>query len=50
MNGPRPSDVLARVRALDAAGAYVVQGNTDIAVADFDFSAAFLARRGAGGT
>ena len=41
MNGPRPSDVLARVRALDAAGAYVVQGNTDIAVADFDFSAAF---------
>jgi putative phosphoesterase len=41
MNGPRPADVLARVRALDAAGAYVVQGNTDIAVADFDFSAAF---------
>ena len=41
MNGPRPSDVLARVRALDGAGAYVVQGNTDIAVADFDFSAAF---------
>ena len=41
MNGPRPADVLARVRALDAAGAFVVQGNTDIAVADFDFSAAF---------
>jgi putative phosphoesterase len=41
MNGPRPSEVIARVRALDAAGAYVVQGNTDIAVADFDFSAAF---------
>ena len=41
MNGPRPSEVLARVRALDAAGAYVVQGNTDIAVADFDYSAAF---------
>ena len=41
MNGPRPSDVLDRVRALDAAGAYVVQGNTDIAVADFDYSAAF---------
>jgi putative phosphoesterase len=41
MNGPRPSEVLSRVRALDAAGAYVVQGNTDIAVADFDFSAAF---------
>lgn len=41
MNGPRPSEVLARVRTLEAAGAYVVQGNTDIAVADFDFSAAF---------
>ena len=41
MNGPRPSDVLARVRALDTAGAHVVQGNTDIAVADFDYSAAF---------
>jgi putative phosphoesterase len=41
MNGPRPSEVLARVRALDAAGAYEVQGNTDIAVADFDYSAAF---------
>jgi putative phosphoesterase len=41
MNGPRPSEVLARVRALDTAGAAVVQGNTDIAVADFDFSAAF---------
>jgi putative phosphoesterase len=41
MNGPRPSEVLARIRALDAAGAAIVQGNTDIAVADFDFSAAF---------
>ncbi|HEY8167175.1 MAG TPA: YfcE family phosphodiesterase [Candidatus Limnocylindrales bacterium] len=41
MNGPRPSDVLDRMRALDAAGAYIVQGNTDVAVADFDFSAAF---------
>lgn len=41
MNGPRPSEVLARIRTLDGAGAYVVQGNTDIAVADFDFSAAF---------
>ena len=29
MNGPRPSEVLARVRALDSAGAAVVQGNTD---------------------
>jgi len=41
MNGPRPAEVIARVRALEAGGALVVQGNTDIAVADFDFSAAF---------
>ena len=41
MNGPRPAEVIARIRALDAAGAYVVQGNTDIAAADLDFGAAF---------
>jgi len=29
------------VRELEAAGALVVQGNTDIAVADFDYAAAF---------
>jgi putative phosphoesterase len=41
MNGPRPREVVQWVKRLDAAGAYVVQGNTDIAVADFDYSAAF---------
>ena len=41
LNGPRPAEVLARVRAADAEGAVVVQGNTDIAVADFDYAAAF---------
>jgi len=41
MNGPRPGDVVARIRTLQAAGALVVQGNTDIAVADLDLSAAF---------
>ena len=41
LNGPRPQDVLDRVRALDASGAVVVQGNTDVAVADFDYGAAF---------
>ncbi len=41
MNGPRPSEVVARVMALEKAGAYVVQGNTDIAVADGDYAAAF---------
>jgi len=41
MNGPRPAEVIERVRILEASGALIVQGNTDIAVADFDFSAAF---------
>ena len=41
LNGPRPAEVVARVRDLVASGAYVIQGNTDIAVADFDYSAAF---------
>ncbi len=41
MNGPRPAEVVDRVRALHADGALVVAGNTDIAVADFDYAAAF---------
>lgn len=41
LHGPRPSDALARIRELDLAGAYVIQGNTDIAVADGDYAAAF---------
>ncbi|MDP8904008.1 MAG: metallophosphatase family protein [Chloroflexota bacterium] len=41
LNGPRPAEVVARIEALDADGALVVQGNTDVAVADFDFAAAF---------
>jgi len=41
MNGPRPGEVIDRLHKLDAAGAVVVQGNTDVAVADFDFAAAF---------
>jgi putative phosphoesterase len=41
MNGPRPAEVIERIRKLDADGALVVQGNTDVAVADFDFAAAF---------
>jgi putative phosphoesterase len=41
MNGPRPSETVARVMALEKAGALVVQGNTDIAVADADYTAAF---------
>jgi predicted phosphodiesterase len=41
LNGPRPAEVVDRVRALESDGAVVVQGNTDVAVADFDFTAAF---------
>ena len=40
-NGPRPAEVMEAVMALEAAGAYVIAGNTDIAVADGDYAAAF---------
>jgi putative phosphoesterase len=40
-NGPRPAEVLTAVMGLDAAGALVISGNTDMAVADGDFAAAF---------
>ena len=41
LNGPDPSAVVDGLRELEAAGAHIIQGNTDVAVADFDFSAAF---------
>ena len=41
LNGPEPSAAVDAVRELEADGAIVVQGNTDVAVADFDYSAAF---------
>jgi len=41
LHGPRPAEVLRRVRDLESQGALVIQGNTDVAVADFDYSAAF---------
>ena len=40
-NGPRPEEAVARIMELDAAGAVVIAGNTDIAVADADYSAAY---------
>jgi predicted phosphodiesterase len=40
-NGPRPREAVDRLRALEADGALVVGGNTDIAVTDYDFTAAF---------
>jgi len=41
MNGPRPAESVDRVRALEQEGALIVGGNTDIAVTDFDYTAAF---------
>jgi putative phosphoesterase len=41
LNGPQPCEAVDAVRTLEAEGALVVQGNTDIAVADFDYAAAF---------
>ena len=41
LNGPRPAETVARIMELDAAGAAVIAGNTDIAVADGDYAAAF---------
>jgi putative phosphoesterase len=41
LNGPEPAAAVDGIRELEADGALVVQGNTDIAVADFDWAAAF---------
>ena len=41
LNGPRPAEVVDRVRELEARGAVVIQGNTDVAVADLDMAGAF---------
>jgi predicted phosphodiesterase len=40
-NGPRPAEVVDRLREIEGAGALVIGGNTDIAVTDFDYTAAF---------
>jgi predicted phosphodiesterase len=41
LNGPDPAGSVDALRELEAAGAYILAGNTDIAVADFDYAAAF---------
>jgi predicted phosphodiesterase len=41
LNGPDPVGVVDAIRELESDGALVVAGNTDIAVADFDYAAAF---------
>ena len=39
--GPDPAGVVDALREMEASGATIVQGNTDVAVADFDYAAAF---------
>jgi predicted phosphodiesterase len=39
--GPDPAGVVDALRDMEASGATIVQGNTDVAVADFDYGAAF---------
>ena len=41
LNGHDPAGTVTMLRELEGEGAIVIQGNTDIAVADFDYSAAF---------
>jgi predicted phosphodiesterase len=41
LNGPEPVATLDMLRGLAADGAAIISGNTDIAVADFDYAAAF---------
>jgi predicted phosphodiesterase len=41
LNGPDPAGAIDALQALDPATTLIVQGNTDIAVADFDYAAAF---------
>lgn len=41
VNGPEPAMVVDVLRALPAATTLVVQGNTDVAAADFDYGAAY---------
>jgi putative phosphoesterase len=41
LNGHDPAGTVAALREMETEGAIVVQGNTDIAVADYDYAAAF---------
>jgi predicted phosphodiesterase len=40
-NGPEPAAVVDTLREMESDGAMIVSGNTDVAVADFDYAAAF---------
>jgi putative phosphoesterase len=41
LNGPDPAGAIDLLRTMEDDGAVIVAGNTDIAVADFDYAAAF---------
>jgi putative phosphoesterase len=41
MNGPDPNGTVDALRSLEADGALIVSGNTDIAVGDFDYGSAY---------
>lgn len=41
LNGPEPNATVDALRVLESEGARIVSGNTDIAVGDFDYGAAF---------
>ena len=41
LNGPDPNGAVDALRGLEADGGIIVSGNTDIAVGDFDYGAAF---------
>jgi predicted phosphodiesterase len=41
LNGPYPNGCIDALRVLESEGALIVSGNTDIAVGDFDYGAAF---------
>ena len=41
LNGPEPAAVVDLLRTMAADGAAIIAGNTDVAVADFDYAAAF---------
>jgi predicted phosphodiesterase len=41
LNGPDPAGTIDVLREMESAGAAIIAGNTDVAVADFDYAAAF---------
>ena len=41
LNGPDPAGTIDLLRTMESEGAAIVSGNTDVAVADFDYAAAF---------